>query len=192
MRTLWRAVVFLGLMVPGAVTWANGTQADYAGFLDSLYDGTVPVVDPDIARSRIESNRDILLLDVRSEPERTVSFIAGSEFVDFGGFSMDAYLGLPRNTPVIAYCAVGYRSERVGEAFIAAGFTDVSHLYGGIIEWHNRGLPLQAGEGGASEVGPGERGAAVPSAAGPPVHGYRPRWGRYVADGNVTYEPPVE
>lgn len=163
----------IGLLVlTAAGVHAGATGEDYGKYLDSLYRGSVPVMQPEELELFLRSNPDALVLDVRSRPERSVSFLEGSEFHDFDSFAVDSLPDLPRDTPIVAYCAVGYRSERVGEMLMEAGFTDVRHLYGGIIEWHNRGLSLSNGNG--------------------PVHGYAPRWGRYVADGNVVYDPPVE
>jgi len=170
-----------------ACAWAGATAEDYSEYLDDLYRDTVPVVIPDEVESYLDQTPGTLLLDVRSNPEREVSFIEGSEFYDFDTFQIDRFLSLPRDTPVLAYCAVGYRSERVGEMFIEAGFTNVRHVYGGIIEWQNSGLTLEHGE---VEV----RAEPADGVAfdGPPVHGHSPRWGKYVMDGNVVYEPPAE
>ena len=44
---------------------------------------------------------------------------------------------LPKNTPIVIYCSVGYRSEKVTEKLIENGFTNVKNLYGGIFEWVN-------------------------------------------------------
>jgi len=171
------------LAVPATVGWAAGNYENYDAYLESLYRDTVPAIAPEEAEVRIASESDTVVLDVRSDPERSVSFIDGSEFFNFEDFDLEPFLALSRDTPVILYCAVGYRSERVGEEFISAGFTDVVHVYGGIIEWYNRGLPVENGSAleGATEQG-----------ADPPVHGREPKWGRWVADGNVTYDPPTK
>jgi hypothetical protein len=107
-----------------------------------------------------------------------VSFLEGSRFFDFESFRIEQVSGLDRDTPVLLYCAVGYRSERIGEQLIAAGFTDVQHVYGGIIEWYNRGFSVADGQAAGSGA--------------PLIHGHLPKWGKYVADGQVTYEPAGE
>jgi rhodanese-related sulfurtransferase len=172
------------VLLAAGTAWSGGGEEDYDEFLDSLYRDTVPVIQPEELPGIADSKENLLVLDVRSEPERSVSFIDGSRFADFETFDIEPFLSLPRDTPIVAYCAVGWRSERVGEQLIAAGFTDVSHMYGGIIEWHNRGYLLAAGP---------EAPPAVPSGqSGPPVHGRAPRWGKYVEDGYVTYEPEAD
>jgi len=187
----WFWLVLL-LVVPTALLWAGGNYENYDEYLASLYRDTVPVIEPEEAGVRIASESDTVVLDVRSDPERSVSFIAGSEFFNFEDFDLELFLSLSRDTPVILYCAVGYRSERIGEKFISAGFTDVVHVYGGIIEWRNRGLPLEPGS--ASDGGEGNgTGSDTGDATDPdpPVHGREPKWGRWVDDGNVTYDPPA-
>lgn len=164
--------------------FAAGAPEDYGTYLDSLYRGAVPLIAPGEVASLLESTPDTLVLDMRSEPEREVSYIAGSDFYDFETFSPEYLASVRRDRTILLYCAVGYRSERAGEQLIEMGFTDVRHIYGGIIGWHNAGLELVSGESGDA--------AAQAGSNGPPVHGYEPRWGRYVQDGNVVYDPPVE
>ncbi len=181
-RTRLRLSVVL-LTLAGAViaeVAAGESPLAYSDYLFELYEDTVPVATPSELERARASNRTLVLLDVRSRAERSVSYIAGSEFHDYDGFSTQSFLDLPRSAPIIIYCAVGYRSERVGEMFLEHGFTDVRHLYGGIIEWSNRGLPLERGSSQSS------------SSDRPPVHGYLPQWGRYVTTGEVVYDPPVE
>lgn len=164
-------------LVTVARVWA-GTPEEYVDFLDGLYRGTVPLVEPEEAHELISGKEELVILDVRSDEERSVSFLEGSRFHDFDSFELDQVADLDPDAPVLLYCAVGYRSERIGEQLIAAGFTDVQHVYGGIIEWYNRGFDI-------------ENGAA--SADGPTlIHGHEPRWGKYVTDGMVTYEPEVK
>lgn len=163
--------------VPG-----NGTAESYDGYLESLYRDTVPIMQPQELATFLENQDAPLVLDIRTPAERSVSSIPGSRFIRFESFDLDDVEGVARDRTVVLYCAVGFRSERVGEQLLAAGFTDVFNLYGGIIEWHNRGYRLQPGP------------AATPDDAGaaPPVHGYRPRWGRWVERGRVIYEPNPE
>ncbi|MEC7947815.1 MAG: molybdopterin-synthase adenylyltransferase MoeB [Myxococcota bacterium] len=52
--------------------------------------------------------------------------------------------GLPRDRPILVHCRTGGRSARVASVLIAAGFSDVSNLEGGIRAW-------------AQEVDPGMR-----------------------------------
>jgi rhodanese-related sulfurtransferase len=95
-----------------------------------------------------------LLLDVRTEREFAVSHLRGAIRVEPDGPIPDSLLGLPRTTPVVAYCAVGYRSAGLAERLREAGFTDVRNLTGSIFQWANEGRPLARGIEPADRVHP--------------------------------------
>ena len=44
---------------------------------------------------------------------------------------------IARESTIVVYCSVGYRSEKIAEELDKLGFTNVSNLYGGIFEWIN-------------------------------------------------------
>lgn len=155
------------------------SAATYQEFLRLFYRHTVPIVSAEDLYAEIASPRPPLLLDVRSSPERSVSHIPTSEFVAFADFDVGATQHVDRDTPIVTCCTVGYRSERIGERLLAAGFTSIRHLYGGIIEWTNHRLPLERGP----EHPPGEQ---------PAVHAYSHRRGKWVTHGRAVYQPPPD
>jgi rhodanese-related sulfurtransferase len=57
-------------------------------------------------------------------------------------FSEEVVADLPREAPVIVYCSVGYRSEKIGEKLQKLGFQNVHNLYGGIFQWKNDGFEV--------------------------------------------------
>jgi rhodanese-related sulfurtransferase len=80
-----------------------------------------------------------LILDSRSEAEYAVSHIAEAHRVE-GDLSIVPVLsGIPKSTPIIVYCSVGYRSSRVVQKLMEEGFQNVSNLEGGIFQWYNEG-----------------------------------------------------
>mgnify|MGYP001770914148 CR=1 FL=1 len=50
---------------------------------------------------------------------------------------------IPRDRPVLAYCLSGDRSSTAVSALLAAGFTNVANLTGGIRAWEREGYPLE-------------------------------------------------
>ncbi len=44
-----------------------------------------------------------------------------------------------RAAPIVLYCMSGRMSEIAGEALVRAGYTNVSHVAGGMIDWKARG-----------------------------------------------------
>lgn len=93
-----------------------------------------------------------VLLDVRTAAEFAVSRIAGARRVD----PEAATVALPKDTPIVTYCSVGYRSAKLAQRLQDAGFTNVRNLDGSIFQWANEGRA----------VGPGTK-----------VHPYDKKWG---------------
>jgi rhodanese-related sulfurtransferase len=48
-----------------------------------------------------------------------------------------------RHTPVIAICRAGVRSTTAAAILTALGFEQASNLRGGMVEWNDRGLPVE-------------------------------------------------
>lgn len=89
-----------------------------------------------------DSGEKPLLLDARSPAEYAVSHLAGATRVDPDGDALDP-TGIPRDTLIVVYCSVGYRSGAVVRRLDDAGFTNVYNLQGGIFEWANEGRPVE-------------------------------------------------
>jgi sulfur-carrier protein adenylyltransferase/sulfurtransferase len=76
----------------------------------------------------------VVLVDVRTEAERSLGALAGAVPVPLE----DAVAGLLPALPpgrVVVHCRSGARSERAVRALRAAGRTDVAHLRGGLLAW---------------------------------------------------------
>ena len=83
-----------------------------------------------------------VLLDVRTPEEWDVSHLPGARRIEPGTSADKAAAGLPKETPIVTYCAVGYRSGDMAERLRAAGFTNVRNLEGSIFQWANEHRPL--------------------------------------------------
>jgi rhodanese-related sulfurtransferase len=113
-----------------------------------------------------------LLLDVRTPEEWNVSHLAGARRVDPNAAVESAVAGISKETPIVTYCAVGYRSGDMATKLRAAGFTDVRNLEGSIFEWANEHRPLVRDDQHVNVV-----------------HPYNSLWGRLLAD---DVRAPVE
>jgi 3-mercaptopyruvate sulfurtransferase SseA len=49
----------------------------------------------------------------------------------------EAAAGVSKETPLVTYCSVGYRSGALATKLRAAGFTSVRNLEGSIFQWAN-------------------------------------------------------
>lgn len=96
-----------------------------------------------IIDERLGSN-DFVLLDVRTPEEFTEVKIAGSENIDFYETAFaDNIANLDRDVSYVVYCRSGNRSGQTLELMRQLGFTDVTDVSGGIVAWHEAGLPVE-------------------------------------------------
>ena len=51
---------------------------------------------------------------------------------------------LPKDRPLLVYCAGGYRSSIAASLLQRGGFEQVSEIAGGIAAWETANLPVQA------------------------------------------------
>ncbi len=112
--------------------------------LRGLLDASVDPVDVKTVHQQLN---EVELLDAREWDEYAVSHLPNARYVGYDDFSMDRLKDIDKDTEVVVYCSVGYRSERIGEQLEAAGYSNVRNLYGGIFEWSNAGFPLQSPSG---------------------------------------------
>jgi rhodanese-related sulfurtransferase len=140
----------------------------YALLLRTLLSHSVPEIGP--AQAAALGSRAIWL-DSREPAESTVSRIAGALPVGYDHFDPAVFQGLDRSRPLVVYCSVGYRSEKMAEKAREAGFKEVYNLYGGIFEWVNQGYPVVDSRGQPTEK----------------VHAYSRSWGRFLNRGEKVY-----
>ena len=53
---------------------------------------------------------------------------------------------VPKDRPILVYCAVGSRSAQVVNYLVRQGYPEIYNLYGGIYSWAQKGYPIQQGE----------------------------------------------
>ena len=106
-----------------------------------------------------------VLLDARSPEEYAVSHLPEAQQVSPDADTIAGLDTLSRETPVVVYCSVGYRSARITSRLQKQGFTNVSNLKGSIFRWANEGRTVV------------RDGTPVRS-----VHPYDDTWGRLLND----------
>lgn len=91
---------------------------------------------------------EALLLDVRTPEEWNEGHLAGASHADYWGdeqafqAAMDA---IPRDRPVLVYCAGGGRSGLTAKELVKAGHREVYNLENGISGWIAEGHPVVTG-----------------------------------------------
>ncbi|WP_157494087.1 rhodanese-like domain-containing protein [Fulvivirga imtechensis] len=147
------------------------SQQDFDTKLKSILDGSVPFIYVDDLRKKLETDQNLVILDTRQPEEYHVSHLKGAIFIDYDHFSKDMVAGMDKDAPVVVYCSVGYRSEKIGEKLRELGFKNVSNLYGGIFDWKNKGNDV-VNEHGVTDS----------------VHTYNASWSRWLKKGVKVYE----
>ncbi len=94
------------------------------------------------AAELLESSEAPLAVDVRTPREREQKFIAGSVHIPLNHLS-ERTAELPKNRPLLVYCAGGYRSSIAASMLRRDGFADVSEIAGGIAGWEAAKLPVR-------------------------------------------------
>lgn len=102
----------------------------------------VPAQAPFVSVADAAQCKEAIFLDAREEGEYAVSHIHTAIHVGYKKFSLTALNNVPKNQKIIVYCSVGWRSAHIAQQLMAAGFTQVYNLYGGIFEWANLSQPL--------------------------------------------------
>lgn len=132
--------------------------------LDDLLEGSVAQITTERLAAQLNTDsQQPTVLDARSEKEYAVSHLSGARRIGFRDFSLDRLAGLDKSTPIVVYCSVGKRSEMIGEKLLAAGFSSVHNLRGGIFQWANDGRPLIDANGITKTV-----------------HSYNRKWGQWL------------
>jgi rhodanese-related sulfurtransferase len=149
----------------------QATDKAYALMLKGLYKASVPTVNPKQLSQLLQHKQAPVLLDARSLAEYEVSHITGARFANYESFEPSQLKDVPKDTPVVVYCSVGARSERVGEQLLQAGFKNVHHLYGGLFAWMNQGNPVYNSHGKTDKI-----------------HAYSRSWGVWLQKGEKVYE----
>lgn len=159
------------LFILFSLQMASCQTKEYKEKLESLYNNTVPLIDTEDLVEIMQSDTPLVLLDIRSVEEYAVSHIQRAKYIDYDHFSEEMVKDLPREAPVIVYCSVGYRSEKIGEKLQKMGFQNVRNLYGGIFQWKNDGFEVLNPEGKPTDS----------------VHTYNKSWSKWLINGVKVY-----
>lgn len=114
-----------------------------------------------------------ILLDTRKEEEYRISHLKNAIWVGYKTFDANTIFETikDKKMPIVVYCSIGVRSEDIGEKLIAAGYTNVSNLYGGIFDWKNKGYPVYNNQQQETNK----------------VHAFDKQWGKLLTNGEKVY-----
>jgi rhodanese-related sulfurtransferase len=96
------------------------------------------------AREMIEQDSQLFLLDVRTFPEYQQVRMKDAQLIPIDQL-LRRIAELPKDRPILVYCAVGSRSTQVVNYLAKNGYGPVYNLNGGIWAWQLRGYPVLKG-----------------------------------------------
>ena len=137
--------------------------------VNRLLNYSVDVIDVSDLNGHLE---EFTLLDIRELDEYLVSHLPGASHFGYDQPKWDILDTIDKDQPIVVYCSIGYRSEKIGEKLMKKGFTNVRNLYGSIFEWANQNYPMVDKDGNATNS----------------VHGYNKRWSKWVTNDAIDVE----
>lgn len=144
-------------------------NAEFKSVLDHGYRHTVPLISVEDFKALDKHN--VFVLDTREAKEFDVSHLKNARPVGYFWFDIRSVYDIPYDATIIVYCSVGYRSEKIGEKLLKAGYRNVYNLYGSIFEWVNQGNPVYRSNGVQTSE----------------IHGYNKKWSRWIERGSIVY-----
>lgn len=90
----------------------------------------------------LSKDKKVFLLDVRTMEEFRQARLRGATLIPIGEIER-RYFEVPKDRPVVVYCAVGSRSGLVADLLEKKGYRQVYNMKDGIVGWYRSGYPLE-------------------------------------------------
>lgn len=163
-----RAIAVLIFLFSFSLVRAQVESTAYDVMLKTLLSHNVS----EVSVVKAKEMKNALFLDARELNEFQVSHINKARHVGYDKFDLTSLKDVDKNQQIVVYCSVGYRSEKIAEKLVQAGYTNVQNLYGGFFEWVNESLPVVNNQGKQTDR----------------VHAYSKSWGIWLNKGTKVYE----
>ena len=149
------------LILSGSLYGQKPIDPQFDRELKTLLEFSVSIISVSEAHQHFDK---YIFLDAREKEEYDVSHIPGAHYIGYDHFSPDYMTDIHKDSQIIIYCSVGYRSEKLGERLLRMGYKNVQNLYGSIFEWSNQGLALENNQAVSTDS----------------LHTYNRRWSQWV------------
>ena len=104
---------------------------------------SVPEVDIYQLKKKIESNKQIKLIDIREDREWVSGRISRAHHIGRGVLEKGITEVANSEDEIILYCASGFRSVLGSKSLNEMGFNNVFSLKGGITDWISAGFEIE-------------------------------------------------
>tara|TARA_Y100001933_G_C18722769_1_gene448180 strand:+ start:47 stop:541 length:495 start_codon:yes stop_codon:yes gene_type:complete len=140
--------------------------------LDRYNSQSVPYISVEQLKA-IQQKDSVILLDAREPEEFQVSRLKNATYVGYKDFSAEEIQQQfpDKDQPIVVYCSLGVRSEKIGEKLQQLGYKNIQNLYGGIFEWKNNNYPVFTSENKETNK----------------VHAYSRRWSKWLKNAEKVY-----
>ena len=141
------AVIILSCLISSCSSKDKLNWQDIKSEIEDKYPEVEHIIVAKLMQYRNEQ-RSFLLIDTRTEEEYKVSHIEGAVH------KSKVKLPEDKDSMIIVYCSVGYRSADYCEKLSKSGYSKVYNLLGSIFEWANSGQPVYRNGKEVKEVHP--------------------------------------
>lgn len=129
--------------------------------VNSYLSYSVPVIN---VKDAFKDKAKYIFLDAREIDEFQVSHIPDARYIGYDDFKINNVSDISKESKIIVYCSIGYRSEKIATKLKKAGYKNVYNLYGSIFEWVNSGLEVNDRSGNVTKK----------------IHTYNKKWSQWV------------
>lgn len=154
-------LIFLSMLTNGFAQEASVGSVSFDQELQKLLRFSVPLMHVATLHDQL---KDVKVYDTRELSEYQVSHLPGAIHAGFKDFDKSVFEEMDKTEPIVLYCSVGYRSEKIGEQLLKMGFEKVYNLYGSIFEWVNQGYAVES----------------APDSLTTKIHTYNEKWSQWV------------
>jgi len=141
-------------------------QPAFGKKIDGLLSFSVPLMS---VKELFNNRNKFIIFDAREKEEYEVSHIPGAKYIGYSDFNLTQLEDIPKESNMVVYCSIGYRSEKIGEKLLRLGYKNVYNLYGSIFEWANEKYPLVSSNGKTTYS----------------VHSYNKSWSKWVTNEEI-------
>ena len=125
-----------------------------------------------VLKEWMDLKKQVTILDTREAKEFQTSHLPKAFHLGYDNFSLENSVKLfKKDEVIICYCSVGYRSQKIAEKLLNAGYKKVYNLYGGIFNWVNLGYEIVDAKGEKTNR----------------VHAYNKDWGKWLVKGEKVF-----
>lgn len=142
-----------------SIKYCNNVEFEKTVF--KYLDETIPFISCDELDAQYDH---YTILDAREFDEYQISHLKNAKHIGYDNPDFSVLENQDKEDPIILYCSIGYRSEKMGEQLAEMGYTNVYNLFGSIFEWINQDKPVY-----------NPKGLEVLE-----VHTYSKKWGNWV------------